>query len=746
MEPKEIILALHERNRTINPQTALSQAKTEEAMKMDYSGRFVFEFFQNAVDRAKEHIWITYDDKENTVVFANDGKEFTIEQCPDNFSVIENVRLDDFHALCSIFTSSKKPGESIGNKGVGFKSCWQFAESCRIVTKKDNKVWGFRLYNPFHFGIVENDTSMDDNSKKNILNLKLTWSNPPSFYFPLPLEQNDCEKDFASYPNASTVITMEGIKEKDKTFIQTLINEFTQSELIFVDLIRSAQSVLTVEIKNGDRIPTQLSSNPDGWQRITCDNLPDWDSIQNELITKAKMYGYSIENPRVAIAIPPDPGMVHLFNIKEKQTRKRMFYCYLPTLVSCGFNILVHGDFILDSSRKSIAVGDTNNQYNSKLLDVAAELFIFVLRENPSLLKRADAPAFFYRGAIDISTEASNYFVEKMREKLWGEHGISKELLKDVLAGEYPLSSYSLMLDCLKEWWDVVEYNKRGEARKNVAEDNITSHIRKAGIKLIPVTWNDSEPNIVTKATALPHRKGNENEKGEAIFLKGKSPDSQTLFHSDILTEFKGLAITSWEELKNIPMNYLGMTDYSLSNVIRSIRIHLESNNIPQGFEEKLLKCIVELLLQGTTKHFNQDVKPHCRFLSSSDQAEIKLSNDLSFIPLPTIGGGYQRARDCYIKENVNLDDIVKGSGQYYPLDINMLSSIVSDLPDDINPKDVALFFGVWNCIPLSEDGKQLKIPEHIINVNTMSKVNCSGFYLKKVSRSGKKVWEKQAS
>ena len=78
----------------------------------------IYEFFQNAIDRAESKIWIHLDKKKGTLTIANDGIEFSIEKGNRNYS--------DLESLCSINTSSKNQNESIGNKGVGFKSCWEY--------------------------------------------------------------------------------------------------------------------------------------------------------------------------------------------------------------------------------------------------------------------------------------------------------------------------------------------------------------------------------------------------------------------------------------------------------------------------------------------------------------------------------------------------------------------------------------------------------------------------------------------
>ena len=718
MTPKEIILELHKRNLENNPQTAFSQAKTEDAMKMDYRGRFVFEFFQNAADRAEKSIWIRYDQNAKTVVFANDGKEFSIAPCPKSFSGTENaepVKLDDFHALCSIFTSSKKPGESIGNKGVGFKSCWQYAKSCRIVSKRDGRNWGFKLHNPFCFDIVQNWKD-GLTTKSHILCKKEKWANPPSFYFPEPLSDDDCQRDFDPYLEAITVITLEGIDDEKEDEIKKLIDEFYGAELIFLRLLRQPNNAgLKVYVENGDKTLEPKSTKLDGWELIDSSELPNWEETRQKLVKKAKKSGYEIENPRVAIAIPPP--------VDEKELGKaeveRTFYCYLPTQVPCGFNLLVHADFILDSSRKTIAVG-ADNLYNSRLLEIAADLYIEVLQRKERLKKRHDAAAFFDPGKIYWGQKASEVFVDKIKEKLWGTEGQAYFLLKGLFSEDcFPLSSYSQMLNCVKNWWEIVKYKKHNQIE--LVEKEINSHIRKANLKLIPVSWNKDDRKSVTSSAGLPQRDGKQNKEGEAIFLKGKSQDLESLSHTGILTEFKGLAVTSWEELYGDPQKYLGLTAYSLDNVIQLIRKRLEpGEEKPPNYEKPLLQCVIELMIPALTKESSKldRGKPHCRFLANNrERSDVKLAKNLSVIPLPVVGGGFRRASQCFVTVT-GLSAMLKDDPYYSEIDLDRMTEITKGmLLNGITPRDLAMAFGVWECIPLKELGGVLQIPEKTMKI-----------------------------
>lgn len=90
-----------------------------EQAAREYAERFLFELIQNAYDAQPPgslgRVFVLFDASEGEfgcVYVANTGTPFTA---------------DNFRAICEIAQSSKRPGEGIGNKGVGFKSVLQIA-------------------------------------------------------------------------------------------------------------------------------------------------------------------------------------------------------------------------------------------------------------------------------------------------------------------------------------------------------------------------------------------------------------------------------------------------------------------------------------------------------------------------------------------------------------------------------------------------------------------------------------------
>jgi len=116
-----LITGLVEQDRSQETINSLS-----EQVRMDYAGRMLTEFLQNANDcmRRPGKVRVILDPTQSPPLLyvANDGWPFQ-EQ--------------DFHDFCDLALSSKDVNESIGNKGLGFRSVFACTSSPRIYSGFD---------------------------------------------------------------------------------------------------------------------------------------------------------------------------------------------------------------------------------------------------------------------------------------------------------------------------------------------------------------------------------------------------------------------------------------------------------------------------------------------------------------------------------------------------------------------------------------------------------------------------------
>lgn len=121
----QVFIRAHvERHRAFPESARLRDLGSEKALVQDYSGRVVFELLQNALDRAEEEVEVRWDPDARMLEVANDGRAVTV--------VPDNRGRSDLMSLLTLHTSSKTAAESVGNKGVGFRSVFASAPEVEV--------------------------------------------------------------------------------------------------------------------------------------------------------------------------------------------------------------------------------------------------------------------------------------------------------------------------------------------------------------------------------------------------------------------------------------------------------------------------------------------------------------------------------------------------------------------------------------------------------------------------------------
>jgi len=156
----------------------------------EYQGRVIYELLQNAFDPAEKIVKVdikTIEKKDYLVVSNdNDERKFGFKE----FNYAETLKPDEddnFHALCSIATSSKTVDKNIGNKGVGFKSVFSLSNEVYIISKQsENEIITFKLYGQIGEAEFKN---IQKNIQKYIqIDFIKKGTVIPGFYYPLLLE------------------------------------------------------------------------------------------------------------------------------------------------------------------------------------------------------------------------------------------------------------------------------------------------------------------------------------------------------------------------------------------------------------------------------------------------------------------------------------------------------------------------------------------------------------------------------
>ena len=628
-----------------------SQAGTESESSKDYIGRVVFEFFQNAVDRADENIWLELNKQE--FIISNDGDPFSIYQGED-----EKGKKSDFYSLNSIHNGEKIPGESAGNKGVGFKSCWNISSHVIVESKKKNETWGFELFNPTILKNFENSEIKEA--------IKKSGNKVPSFYFPKYYESK-----IDNFQNgAVTKVTIKFGKDATKAYkeIEKEIVEFKKAKFFFLNQLKNKSNKdFAIHIKIDEKVII-LKSKDKTWNIV---NIKDNPNFENELVELKELkqdFNYkNIPNePSIAIALPPD-------NIAVIEAK---FYTYLPTEKECGFNVLIHADFALDNARTSIPP----NEYNNKILEISARMLVHELLNNKNLHS--------YKNFARFLVPANNN--NKFSNLVWGElkkYNNLTEILKKVYKKEskFPKESYELIFHAIDIWFKLQKTKTEFEwfnYRKRVYEDLI-QHFCNSEIYIVPVN-----KDYVTYIPKYSKDSNEENDSSKKLFYIAKS---EIAMDFSLLKNLTSIDISGFEKINeryftdriNLVKNFSILEIYrALSNEPKN---NIENNMDIFKFIYQWIKNNNDIVIDTVNiEYFNKDY----------NRKKNNPKNYLSKVMLPTKNDGWREAKQCYYKVNSDVSDYFTN---FYELDFELLKEIV----DDINE---LMYFGVWNTIPITEN------------------------------------------
>lgn len=758
MHTANILQGLWASRINVPPDLIQSLRGTETHTRNDYLGRVVFEFFQNAVDKAKHRIDIALQpsaaiDGTHCLLVANDGESVTI----DGLSVPESVQFplesggmgevvsrfgaglpSDFQALCNIHNSNKQAGQSIGNKGVGFKSAWEFAKQVTVAsTLPDGQRYAFRFHQKLDADRVLDDASfwpgLDARLRQSAAAVLQRAKGLPSFYFPEYVA--DAQACFAGREWASTVVILEGIDAPGQLRLIDRIAEFRQAPLFFINQLRGQvghKLARAIEVTTDVAGQTCLQSTavPPGWTVIDEALLADiWPTEVDALRSAARSLNFAIAQPSLALAFPPerwsDSGVV------EDAPNPSRFFCYLPTYVDCGFGVQIHADFMLDMSRKNIEVAQ--NPYNNALVHLAGRLLGRALRTLPALHQRVDVMGFLLPGKAD------NPAVDELRRGLAcelhlpvGEDTAEVGTLTAFLTAIFPVAQpawpelrYTQTLDFFRYWCarDYGEHRSAHSARIapfiNIFREHQTC--------ILP---ERVESGVVCVALPLPPVDAGERLRdGRGIFWRRKTDDTLTAESGGIslaATGVNGLAVTEWDKLTDADQSLLGLLNFNLGEIAQRLRIRIEAEVNGRAVvqaetlsfqPDAVLRFVASLLLRAAQAVVDR-IQPLAYLATPNGNAD-----NLSKMLLPIVGDGWRVGREVIWPDVLPGLDLLPGpdGAGVSVLDIERFQA-ATGLADTEKVRSLALALGVWPCLPLLQSSDGWRLPFDLAGVHTAAK------------------------
>lgn len=311
-----------------SPRMLEDLAAMERYMAESYDGRTLIELLQNADDAGAKRLIVR--SVGSSLVVANDGRPFS-EQ--------------DLVSICRSGSSNKRRGQTIGYRGVGFKSATSISSEIIIHSAG--------MFFTFSKRACAEKLGVDERSV-------------PTVRVPFPV-------DVASIPNA-TLSTLDEYKADGFTTF-----------FIFTDPKLEKINKEFVEIDEGWLLFLRNTCTVD----IKCSGIAKVVSIKRVCIDdhgsliKSAAHAcdwYVVSNKDASVAFQCDAGS----KILPCENDDAVFHCFMPTLDKTGYSFKVSADFSTDPSRKHIIQDSSTAAAMKSAQDLIARTVVRLVKEaNP---------------------------------------------------------------------------------------------------------------------------------------------------------------------------------------------------------------------------------------------------------------------------------------------------------------------------------------------------------------------------
>lgn len=402
-------------------------ANLEKYISESYNGRSLIELLQNADDAGATKFLIKK--AKNSYIIANNGREFN-----DN----------DVLSICRSGASTKqRSGNSIGFRGIGFKSIVNYAESVHLIS-----------------GDIQ--LSFSKELTKKILGNN---SNVPLIRIPHKF------KDQNKYAHIITDL----IKEDYNTIfifnvksdaLSTEIKEFISTTMLFLQNIKKItfyidSNIINYKIKRSkySHYLTKAIINSD-------DKNSNW--LISDDSTNRSSIAFQINSDLKAVKIDKNEAVIHSFT---------------PTKDPTGIPIIFHGDFSTDPSRTRIVLDEETSLATKNCVKILINNIIHIISsENDE------------NGIIEILKDFQEDLLSSFKSKKIGDLIISefKELFLNSLKSEYDRYEEFFIQP---PWINLADFKKICEENnivgfgENIERKipNILLFLKKVGIEEVPL-------------------------------------------------------------------------------------------------------------------------------------------------------------------------------------------------------------------------------------------------------------------
>ncbi|UJP64805.1 sacsin N-terminal ATP-binding-like domain-containing protein [Mongoliitalea daihaiensis] len=620
-------------------ETIKQQAGQVEQVSSDYQGRVIYELLQNAFDKAEKRILVKVNG--NVLYIANDGTKFTYTTDYDYEK--NSTERGDFQSLCSISTSTKNAANSIGNKGVGFKSAFSIAEHGFVnihtqgniikkgVTNIEENI-SFRIYDSFktiNSIPKEFDLEIQENlsEKISIVQKEFKGRGVPGFYFPLQIKNED-ETIKALFNDGFVTVIEIPFDIEIEQIVQSLYDEIEKIHFQFIRLKYDKDFKITFDY-NGKIHKQKIEKNIVGLYSIELQN--------EELKQLARKINIEIEKPVIAFYINYETDGV-LFN-------------YLPSKVSSPFkNIDFHADFQTKVDRTNINFDKNSDvgKYNRALLQACVEFFFATLNNHLDSSERVELNLKWVdKNLIDEMNLKFEWRLLEIKNHSEIFHEV-RSLLK-IWDWEYNLAS-DLITRLTRKYFQAEKSNEEYAVYYDTISDFLERFTSKTNQYYI---WVERFKNILApKLLSLDCNLLPEISltRSKEIFYKKRGENS---LH---LPSFIGVSITDFEIKDKYLRKKLGVKDFEDYNEILkyfkqvSYTGTFEKDSLTEKEQIELLKSIVQIM-KNKKEVFTTCSHRYTRTFTSEERKIHSVVNqayfNVSTVFLKTSIGKYKPAQLC---------------------------------------------------------------------------------------------------
>lgn len=346
----------------LSPGLLADLANLERYVAETYSARSFIELLQNADDAGAKRFLVMQDG--DRLICANDGRPFS---------------RNDFYSLCRSASSDKKRGQSIGYRGIGFKSVVGMVSEVHLLSES--------LEATFSRKLSHESLGMDVPT--------------PLVRIPHPLALSSDKQLAAKLAKIraagySTIFIFGGI---DRAKVEEEFVLFDAEYLLFLRNITEARLCSThVRLHSCSR--ESLHDHCRRVQIISDDRRSDW---QIHSFARCDI-AFSLLDGK-PVPLNPSSALVHAF---------------LPTLEQTGLGVRINADFSTDPSRTRIVFDDFTSECVASAADAVANLFREAIQKNPidSATALCLAPTFDLATLAFQKRTLRTELIERVRDRL----------------------------------------------------------------------------------------------------------------------------------------------------------------------------------------------------------------------------------------------------------------------------------------------------------------------------------------